>query len=85
MKLPQQLESLDEVDPELLRTYEKLGISLTEQKRLSGVAVDAVLEARHVEVNPKREPGPSFFAFSLRSLRPLVRYSLSNVIGETCA
>ena len=35
-------KSLDEVDPELLATYEKLGISLSEQKRLSNVAVDAV-------------------------------------------
>jgi Fe-S cluster assembly scaffold protein SufB len=36
------LQSLDEVDPELLKTYAKLGISLTEQKRLTGVAVDAI-------------------------------------------
>jgi Fe-S cluster assembly protein SufB len=34
--------NLDEVDPELIKTFEKLGISLTEQKRLTGVAVDAV-------------------------------------------
>jgi Fe-S cluster assembly protein SufB len=40
-----QLNSLDEVDPELLRTFEKLGISLDEQKRLSGVAVDAVFDS----------------------------------------
>lgn len=37
--------SLDEVDPELLATFEKLGISLTEQKRLTGVAVDAVIDS----------------------------------------
>ena len=37
-----QLNSLDEVDPELLKTFEKLGISLEEQKRLSNVAVDIV-------------------------------------------
>ena len=37
-KQPEKLESLDHVDPELLRTYEKLGIPLSEQKRLSGVA-----------------------------------------------
>ena len=36
-----KLASLDEVDPELLETFEKLGIPLSEQKRLSGVAVDA--------------------------------------------
>ncbi len=39
------LGSLDEVDPELRRTFEKLGISLDEQKRLAGVAVDAVLDS----------------------------------------
>src|SRR5437870_4948356 len=37
--------SLDEVDPELLRTFEKLGIPLSEQKQLAGVAVDAVFDA----------------------------------------
>ena len=38
-------ESLDEIDPELRRTFEKLGISLDEQKRLTGVAVDAVIDS----------------------------------------
>ena len=42
--LPQK-GSLDEVDPELLKTYEKLGIPLIEQKRLSGVAVDAIFDS----------------------------------------
>ena len=40
-----KLSSLDEVDPKLLETFEKLGIPLTEQKRLSGVAVDAVFDS----------------------------------------
>lgn len=40
-----ELESLDEVDPELLKTFEKLGISLDEQKRLTGVAVDVVMDS----------------------------------------
>ncbi|HLV81475.1 MAG TPA: Fe-S cluster assembly protein SufB, partial [Chthonomonadaceae bacterium] len=44
-KPKKQLESLDEVDPELLQTYEKLGISLQEQKWLAGVAVDAVFDS----------------------------------------
>ena len=39
------LNSLNEVDPELLKTFEKLGIPLSEQKRLSGVAVDAVFDS----------------------------------------
>lgn len=42
------LQSLDEVDPELLKTFEKLGIPLTEQKRLSGVAVDAVFDSASI-------------------------------------
>src|SRR5215831_1111546 len=44
-KPKKKLNSLDEVDPELRRTFEKLGISLDEQKRLSGVAVDAVFDS----------------------------------------
>jgi Fe-S cluster assembly protein SufB len=39
------LQSLAEVDPELLRTYEKLGIPLNEQKALAGVAVDAIFDS----------------------------------------
>src|ERR687892_829795 len=39
------LQSLDEVDPELLRTYAKLGIPLNEQKMLAGVAVDAIFDS----------------------------------------
>ena len=38
-------ESLDEIDPEILETYEKLGIPLEEQKMLEGVAVDAVFDS----------------------------------------
>lgn len=44
-KQTDQLKSLDEVDPELLRTYEKLGIPLHEQEILAGVAVDAVFDS----------------------------------------
>ena len=44
-KTAKNLKSLDEVDPELLATFEKLGIPLSEQKRLSGVAVDAVFDS----------------------------------------
>ena len=44
-KQKKKVESLDEVDPELLKTFEKLGIPLNEQKRLSGVAVDAVFDS----------------------------------------
>jgi Fe-S cluster assembly protein SufB len=48
-------ESLDQVDPELLRTYEKLGIPLAEQKRLAGVAVDAVFDSVSVATTYKAE------------------------------
>src|SRR5260370_20801221 len=55
---PQQkpkLESLDQVDPELRRTLEKLGISLDEQKRMSGVAVDAVFDSVSVATTYREE------------------------------
>ncbi len=48
-KPKKELASLDEVDPELLETFSKLGISLDEQKRLSGVAVDAVIDSVSVK------------------------------------
>ena len=48
-KPKKKLESLDEVDPELLDTFKKLGISLEEQKRLTGVAVDVVMDSVSVK------------------------------------
>jgi len=48
-KRKKELESLDQVDPELLATFNKLGISLEEQKKLSGVAVDAVIDSVSVK------------------------------------
>jgi Fe-S cluster assembly protein SufB len=51
------LQSLDEVDPELLRTYEKLGIPLQEQKMLAGVAVDAVFDSVSVATTFKAKLG----------------------------
>lgn len=62
-----KLASLDEVDPELRRTFEKLGISLDEQKRLSGVAVDAVFDSVSVVTTYKEklaEVGIIFCSFS---------------------
>ena len=49
------LTSLDEIDPELRETFEKLGISLNEQKRLTGVAVDAVMDSISVATTFKEE------------------------------
>ncbi len=54
-KLKKQLASLDEVDPEILKTYEKLGIPLDEQKRLAGVAVDAIFDSVSVVTTFKEE------------------------------
>ncbi|MEI6061460.1 MAG: Fe-S cluster assembly protein SufB [Bacteroidota bacterium] len=48
-KRKKELTSLDEVDPELIETFNKLGISLEEQKKLSGVAVDAVIDSVSVK------------------------------------
>lgn len=48
-KKKKQLSSMDEVDPELVKTFNKLGISLEEQKQLSGVAVDAVIDSVSVK------------------------------------
>jgi Fe-S cluster assembly protein SufB len=48
-------DSLDEIDPELLETFEKLGIPLTEQKRISGVAVDAVFDSVSVGTTHQAE------------------------------
>ena len=51
----QKLNSLDEVDPKLLETFDKLGIPLLEQKRLTGVAVDAVFDSVSVATTFKEE------------------------------
>ena len=54
-KLKKKLNSLDEVDPEILKTFEKLGISLTEQKRLTNVAVDAVFDSVSIATTFREE------------------------------
>ncbi|HXG24809.1 MAG TPA: Fe-S cluster assembly protein SufB [Chthonomonadales bacterium] len=84
-KPKKQLGSLDEVDPELLRTFEKLGISLEEQKRLAGVAVDAVFDSVSVATTFKdklAELGIIFCSFSeaVREHPQLVRKYLGSVV-----
>ena len=54
-KIKKKLNNLDEVDPQLLETFNKLGISLTEQKRLSNVAVDAVFDSVSIVTTFKKE------------------------------
>ncbi len=49
------IDSLDDIDPELRRTFEKLGISLDEQKRISGVAVDAVIDSVSIATTFKKD------------------------------
>jgi len=78
-------QSLDEVDPELLRTYEKLGIPLLEQKRLAGVAVDAVFDSVSVATTFKKELGKHgilFCSFSeaVHNHPELVREYLGSVV-----
>ena len=78
-------KSLDEVDPELLKTYEKLGISLGEQQRLSGIAVDAVFDSVSVATTFKEklnELGIIFGSFSeaVREHPDLVRQYLGSVV-----
>jgi Fe-S cluster assembly protein SufB len=80
--------SLAEVDPELLRTYEKLGIPLAEQERLSGVAVDAVFDSVSVATTFKEklhELGIIFCSFSdaVREHPDLVRRYLGSVVPYT--
>nr|YP_010444108.1 putative ABC transporter [Haramonas pauciplastida]UTE94994.1 putative ABC transporter [Haramonas pauciplastida] len=54
-KIKKKLESLDEIDPELRRTFAKLGISLNEQKRLSNVAIDAVFDSVSITTTFKKD------------------------------
>jgi len=82
------VKGLEEVDPELLKTYEKLGISLAEQKRLSGVAVDAVFDSVSVATTFKEklaEMGIIFCSFSDAVLNhpDLVRKYLGSVVPSS--
>ena len=87
-KQRKELKSLDEVDPELLKTYEKLGISLREQERLSGVAVDAVFDSVSVATTFKgklHELGIIFCSFSeaVHTHPDLVKKYLGSVVPYT--
>ena len=84
-KPKKQLASLDEVDPEMRRTFEKLGISLDEQKRLSGVAVDAVFDSVSVATTFREklaELGIIFCSFceAVRNHPELVKKYLGSVV-----
>jgi len=86
-KQKKTLDSLDEVDPELLRTFEKLGISLDEQKRLSGVAMDVVVDSVSVATTFKAtlaEKGIIFCSMSeaIQEHPELVRKHLGTVVPK---
>jgi len=81
-------QSLDEVDPELLETYKKLGIPLDEQERLAGVAVDAVFDSVSVATTFKgklKDAGVIFCPISeaLQEHTELVKQYLGTVVPET--
>jgi Fe-S cluster assembly protein SufB len=87
-KKQKELKSLDEVDPELRETFEKLGISLEEQKRLTGVAVDAVIDSVSVATTFKEtlaELGIIFCSFSeaVKDHPDLVKQYLGSVVPAT--
>ena len=80
--------SLDEIDPELRRTFEKLGISLDEQKRLSGVAVDAVIDSVSIATTFKdqlAELGIIFCSISeaIQEHPELVKKHLGSIVPHT--
>jgi Fe-S cluster assembly protein SufB len=84
-KQKKQIDSLDEVDPELIDTFNKLGIPLEEQKMLSGVAVDAVMDSISVKTTFKEtlaERGIIFCSFSeaVREYPDLVKKYLGNAV-----
>ncbi len=87
-KKKQKLNSLDEADPELVKAFEKLGIPIEEQKRLAGVAVDAVFDSVSVATTFKEklsELGIVFCSMSeaLQKYPELVRKYLGSVVPYT--
>lgn len=81
-------KSLDEVDPEILKTFNKLGIPLKEQERLSGMAVDAVMDSTSVKTTYKEELAKLGIIFcpiseAVREYPDLVRKYLGSVVPYT--
>ncbi len=84
----EKLESLDDVDPELIKTYDKLGIPLEEQKQLTGVAVDAVFDSVSVATTFKdklADLGIIFCSFSeaVQNHPDLIKKYLGSVVPTT--
>lgn len=81
-------KSLDEIDPELRRTFERLGISLNEQKRLTGVAVDAVIDSISVATTFKEQLGELGIIFcsmseAIENHPELIKKYLGSVVPVT--
>src|SRR6056300_873720 len=86
-KQKKELGSLDEVDPELLKTFERLGISLDEQKRLSGVAMDVVVDSISVATTFKKTLGEKGIIFcsmsdAIQEHPELVRKHLGTIVPK---
>src|SRR5918994_908410 len=87
-KKSEKAKSLEEVDPELIKTFEKLGISLNEQKRLTGIAVDAVIDSVSVATTFKEtlgELGIIFCSFSeaVQKHPDLIKKYMGSVVPVT--
>ncbi len=87
-KAPEKLNSMEEVDPELRKTFEKLGIPLIEQKRLANVAVDAIFDSVSVATTFKeklKEAGVIFCSFSeaVRDYPELIKKYMGSVVPAT--
>ena len=87
-KAKKKLKSLDEVDPEILKTYDKLGIPIEEQKMLSNVAVDAVFDSVSITTTFKEElekAGVIFCSFSeaIHNHPDLIKKYLGSVVPTT--
>ncbi len=83
-----ELESLDQVDPELLKTFEKLGISINEQKRLSNVAMDIVIDSVSVATTFKKTLGEKGIIFcpiseAIQEHPELVKKYLGTIVPKT--
>lgn len=85
-KMKEKKQSLDEVDPELLKTFDKLGIPLNEQKRLANVAVDAVFDSVSIATTFREElakAGVIFCSISeaVKEYPELVRKHMGSVVS----
>jgi Fe-S cluster assembly protein SufB len=86
-KKKEKLNSLEEVDPEILRTFEKLGISLDEQKKLSNVAIDAVFDSVSIATTYKEKLAKSGVIFcsisdAIKFYPELIKKFLGTVVSS---